>query len=68
MNKETKKYKNYIWNKIFKTNKTLMMMNGYEYKTILTDAISVSICFQKSGKNIKKIKISMKIMNYILMN
>ena len=32
-------------------------MNGYEYKTILTDGISVSICFQKrSGKKYKENK------------
>ena len=56
MNKETKKYKNHIWDKIFKTNKKVMNMNGYEYKTILTDGISVSICFQKSGKKYKENK------------
>ena len=51
MSKKTKKYKNHIWNKIFKTNKRVMKMNGYEYKTILTDGIGVSICFQKIKKN-----------------
>lgn len=39
MNKKTKKYKNHIWDKIFKTSKKVMKMNGYEYKTILTDCI-----------------------------
>lgn len=56
MNKKTKKYKNHIWDKIFKTNKKVMKMNGYEYKTILTDGIGVSICFQKSGKRYKENK------------
>mgnify|MGYP004370830821 CR=1 FL=1 len=27
-----------------------MKLEGYEYKTILTDDIGVSICFQKSGR------------------
>ena len=53
---KTKKYKNHIWDKIFKTNKKVMKMNGYEYKTILTDGIGVSICFQKSGKRYKENK------------
>ena len=56
MNKKTKKYKNHIWDKIFKTNKKVMKMTGYEYKTILTDGIGVSICFQKSGKRYKENK------------
>jgi len=56
MNKKTKKYKNHIWDKIFKTNKKVMKMNDYEYKTILTDGIGVSICFQKSGKRYKENK------------
>jgi len=33
-----------------------MIMDGYEYKTILTDGVSVSICFQKSGKKYKENK------------
>jgi len=33
-----------------------MKMNDYEYKTILTDGIGVSICFQKSGKRYKENK------------
>ena len=56
MNKKTKKYKNHIWDKIFKTNKKVMKMTGYEYKTIQTDGIGVSICFQKSGKKYKENK------------
>jgi hypothetical protein len=47
MNKETKKNKNYIWSKIFNTYKRVMKMKGYEFKTIQTDGIGVSICFQK---------------------
>jgi len=58
MNKKTKKYKNHIWDKIFKTNKKVMKMKGYEYKTILTDGIGVSICFQKIGKRYKQNKNS----------
>ena len=56
MNKKIKKYKNHIWDKIFKTNKKVMKMTGYEYKTIQTDGIGVSICFQKSGKKYKENK------------
>ena len=56
MNKKTKKYKNHIWDKLFKTNKKVMKMKGYEYKTIQTDGIGVSICFQKSGKKYKENK------------
>ena len=50
MNKNTNKNKNYIWSKIFKIDKKVMKMKGYEFKTIQTDGIGVSICFQKSGK------------------
>ena len=50
MNKKTKTHKNYIWDKIFKTNKKAMKMNGYEFKTLLTDGIGVCICFQKVGR------------------
>ena len=56
MNKKTKKYKNHIWDKIFKTNKKVMNIKGFEYKTILTDGISVSICFQKCEKKYKENK------------
>ena len=34
MNKKTKKYKNHIWDKIFKTNKKVMTMKDYEYNMI----------------------------------
>lgn len=53
MNKKTNKYKNHIWNKIFKTDKKVMKMKDYEFKTILTDGIGVSICFQKIDKKSK---------------
>ena len=56
MNKNTKQNKNRIWDKIFKTNKKVMKMKGYEYKTIQTDGVGVSICFQKSGKKYKENK------------
>ena len=49
LSKETKKNKNYIWNKIFNLDKKVMKMKGYEFKTIQTDGIGVSICFQKIG-------------------
>ena len=66
MNKNTKNNKNEIWNKIFRINKRVMKMKGYEYKTVQTDGTGLSICFQKSGKkNTKKIKIQMKIMSNI---
>ena len=50
MNKKTKKNKKYIWNKIFNLDKKVMKMKGYEFKTIQTDGIGVSICFQKIGR------------------
>ena len=56
MSRNIKKYKNRIWDKIFKTNKKVMMMDGYEYKTILTDGIGASICFQKIGAKYKENK------------
>ena len=54
MNKETKKNKDKIWDKIFRINKRVMKMKDYEYKTIQTDGIGVSICFQKKGKKYKE--------------
>jgi len=54
MNQKTKKNKNYIWNKIFRTNRRVMKMKDYEYKTIQTDGIGVSIIFQKVGKKYKE--------------
>ena len=56
MNKNTSKNKNYIWNKIFKIDKKVMKIKGYEFKTIQTDGIGVSICFQKSGKKYRENK------------
>ena len=53
-NKKTKKYKNYIWDKIFKTNVSVMNKKHNEFKTIQTDGIGVSICFQKKGKRYKE--------------
>ena len=43
-------------------------MNDYEYKTILTDGISVSICFQKSGKKYQENKNIDDNQNMIQMN
>jgi hypothetical protein len=54
LNKKTKKNKNYIWNKIFNTDKRVMKMKGYEFNTIQTDGIGVSICFQKIGRKFNK--------------
>lgn len=56
MSKNISKNKKYIWSKIFKINKKVMKMKGYEFKTIQTDGISVSICFQKSGKKYRENK------------
>ena len=56
MNKNTSKNKNYIWNKIFKIDKKVMKIKGYEFKTIQTDGMGVSICFQKSGKKYRENK------------
>lgn len=50
MNQHTKLNKEYIWSKIFCTEKSVMKRKGYEYKTIQTDGIGVSICFQKVGR------------------
>lgn len=37
----------YIWSKILNTKSKVLNKKGYIYKTILTDGIGVSICFQK---------------------
>ena len=50
MNQQTKLNRDYLWSKIFRTEKSVMKMKGYEYKTIQTDGIGVSICFQKIGR------------------
>ena len=50
MGRKITKYKEHIWQKIFKTAKKVMNIRGYEYKTIQTDGIGVSICFQKSRR------------------
>lgn len=50
MNQHTKMNKDYIWSKLLRTEKSVMRMKGYEYKTIQTDGIGVSICFQKVGR------------------
>ena len=44
-----KENKNYVWNLIFKTQKKVMKKKDYEFKSIQTDGIGVSICFQKIG-------------------
>ena len=54
MNKKTKENKKYIWEKIFRTDKKVMKMKGYEYKSIQTDGFGVSICFQKVGRKYKE--------------
>lgn len=51
---EVNKNKELIWSKIFKTNKKDLKMKNYEFKTIQTDGIGVSICFQKIGKKYKE--------------
>lgn len=56
MNKNTKENKEFIWSKIFKVDKKVMNLKNYEYKTIQTDGIGVSICFQKIGKRYKENK------------
>lgn len=54
MNKKTSENKDFIWNKIFKTDKKVMKLKGYEFKTIQTDGVGVSICFQKIGKKYRE--------------
>ena len=46
-----KKNKDFIWRKIFRTDKKVMKIKDYEFKTILTDCVGVSICFQKIEKS-----------------
>lgn len=43
-----------IWEHLFKVNKKVMKMKGYLFKTIQTDGVGVSICFQKIGKHKSK--------------
>jgi len=38
-----------IWGAIFHTDRRVMKMKGYVFKTIQTDGIGASICFQKEG-------------------
>ena len=52
--KKVKDNKEFIWSKIFRTGSKVMNMKGYEYKTIHTDGIGVSICFQKIGNKTKE--------------
>jgi hypothetical protein len=54
LGKETTKNKEYIWNKVFRTDKKVMKMKYYEYKSIQTDGMGVSICFQKVGRMYKE--------------
>ena len=46
-----KKNKDFIWRKIFRTDKKVMKIKDYEFKTLLTDGVGVSICFQKIEKS-----------------
>lgn len=43
-----------IWNLLFNTNKKVLKLKNYEFKTIQTDGIGVSIIFQKIGKKLTK--------------
>lgn len=45
----TSENSNYIWSKLFKTDKKIMKKKGYQFHSIQTDGIGVSICFQKNG-------------------
>ncbi len=49
LNKNTKDNKEFIWSKIFRTQKRVMKLKGYEFASIQTDSIGVSICFKKIG-------------------
>jgi mRNA-degrading endonuclease YafQ of YafQ-DinJ toxin-antitoxin module len=44
-----KENKDKIWSKIFGTESKVMKLKGYEFNSIQTDGIGVSICFQKIG-------------------
>ena len=43
-----------IWSYLFHVNKKVMNIKGYLFKTIQTDGVGVSICFQKIGKHKSK--------------
>jgi hypothetical protein len=48
LRKNTKDNKKFIFNKIFKIEKKVLHKRDYNYSTILTDGIGVSIIFQKN--------------------
>lgn len=43
-----------IWSKLFKIDNKVFKMKDYEFKTIQTDGVGVSICFQKITKMSKQ--------------
>jgi len=49
LNKTIKENKDYIWSKIFKTQKKVMNIKDYHIDTIQTDGIGVSLIFKKNG-------------------
>ena len=51
LRQQTQKNKDFIWEKVFRTDKKVMKIKDYEFKTILTDGVGVSICFQKIEKS-----------------
>lgn len=43
-----------VWSSIFNTENRVMKKKGYEFKTLQTDGVGVSICFQKVGRKYKQ--------------
>lgn len=51
LGRQTQKNKDFIWEKVFRTDKKVMKIKDYEFKNILTNGVGVSICFQKIEKS-----------------
>lgn len=49
--KQTKENSDYLWRKLFDTDKKVMKKKGYQFHSIQTDGIGASICFQKIGRS-----------------
>ena len=49
LNKKTKDNKNYIWSKIFYTERRIMKKKGFSFDTLLTDGIGVSLIFKRNN-------------------
>ena len=43
-----------VWSYLFKTDEKVMKKKGYHFRSIQTDGVGVSICFQKNGMTFKE--------------